>query len=47
MARTVASPLEHLNIPFQMQSAGREEYKLSVGKALKEDAGLSTSTAQT
>ncbi len=31
------SPLERLKILFQVQSAGREEYKLSVGKALGKD----------
>lgn len=31
----MVSPLERLKILFQVQSAGREEYKLSVGKALK------------
>lgn len=35
VSRTVVSPLERLKILFQVQSAGREEYKLSVGKALK------------
>ncbi|KLU83669.1 mitochondrial carrier protein [Magnaporthiopsis poae ATCC 64411] len=35
VSRTVVSPLERLKILFQIQSAGREEYKLSVGKALK------------
>ncbi len=34
VSRTVVSPLERLKILFQVQSAGREEYKLSVGKAL-------------
>lgn len=34
MSRTVVSPLERLKILFQIQSAGRTEYKLSVGKAL-------------
>ena len=34
VSRTVVSPLERLKILFQIQSAGREEYKLSVGKAL-------------
>lgn len=35
VSRTVVSPLERLKILFQIQSAGRDEYKLSVGKALK------------
>ncbi|OAA54087.1 solute carrier family 25 member 42 [Niveomyces insectorum RCEF 264] len=35
VSRTVVSPLERLKILFQVQSAGRTEYKLSVGKALK------------
>lgn len=35
VSRTVVSPLERLKILFQIQSAGREEYKLSVGKALR------------
>ncbi len=34
VSRTVVSPLERLKILFQVQSAGRQEYKLSVGKAL-------------
>jgi len=34
VSRTVVSPLERLKILFQVQSAGRTEYKLSVGKAL-------------
>ncbi|KAI1454485.1 mitochondrial carrier [Annulohypoxylon moriforme] len=34
VSRTVVSPLERLKILFQVQSAGRNEYKLSVGKAL-------------
>jgi len=34
VSRTVVSPLERLKILFQIQSAGRNEYKLSVGKAL-------------
>lgn len=34
VSRTVVSPLERLKILFQVQSAGREEYKLSVGKGL-------------
>lgn len=34
VSRTVVSPLERLKILFQIQGAGREEYKLSVGKGL-------------
>ena len=34
VSRTVVSPLERLKILFQIQSAGREEYKLSVGQGL-------------
>jgi len=34
VSRTVVSPLERLKILFQIQSVGREEYKLSVGKGL-------------
>lgn len=34
VSRTVVSPLERLKILFQVQSAGRNEYKMSVGKAL-------------
>ncbi|KAH8887775.1 mitochondrial carrier [Thozetella sp. PMI_491] len=34
VSRTVVSPLERLKILFQVQSVGREEYKLSIGKAL-------------
>ena len=34
VSRTVVSPLERLKILFQVQSAGREAYKLSVGQAL-------------
>ncbi|RYP78355.1 hypothetical protein DL771_000540 [Monosporascus sp. 5C6A] len=34
VSRTVVSPLERLKILFQIQSAGHNEYKLSVGKAL-------------
>lgn len=34
VSRTVVSPLERLKILFQVQSAGRTEYKLSVHKAL-------------
>lgn len=35
VSRTVVSPLERLKILYQVQSAGREEYKLSIWKALK------------
>ena len=35
VSRTVVSPLERLKILFQVQSVGRDEYKGSVGKALK------------
>ncbi|KAK0644404.1 mitochondrial carrier domain-containing protein [Cercophora newfieldiana] len=34
ISRTVVSPLERLKILFQVQSAGRDAYQLSVGKAL-------------
>lgn len=34
VSRTVVSPLERLKILLQVQSAGREAYKLSVGQAL-------------
>ena len=34
VSRTVVSPLERLKILFQVQSAGRDAYQLSVGKAL-------------
>ncbi|KAI4170880.1 MAG: hypothetical protein LQ343_004644 [Gyalolechia ehrenbergii] len=34
VSRTVVSPLERLKILFQIQSVGREEYKLSIGKGL-------------
>ncbi|KAI6092279.1 solute carrier family 25 member 42 [Hypoxylon rubiginosum] len=34
VSRTVVSPLERLKILFQVQSAGHNEYKLSIGKAL-------------
>lgn len=34
VSRTVVSPLERLKILFQIQSAGRTEYKMSVGKGL-------------
>ncbi|KAF2477877.1 mitochondrial carrier protein-like protein [Lindgomyces ingoldianus] len=34
VSRTVVSPLERLKILFQVQSVGRDEYKMSVHKAL-------------
>lgn len=34
VSRTVVSPLERLKILFQVQSAGRTAYQMSVGKAL-------------
>lgn len=34
VSRTVVSPLERLKILFQIQTVGREEYKLGIGKAL-------------
>jgi len=34
VSRTIVSPLERLKILFQVQSAGREEYKLSIWRAL-------------
>jgi solute carrier family 25 phosphate transporter 23/24/25/41 len=34
VSRTIVSPLERLKILFQIQSAGREEYKLSIWRAL-------------
>ncbi|KAI9885762.1 MAG: hypothetical protein M1823_002440 [Watsoniomyces obsoletus] len=34
VSRTVVSPLERLKILYQVQSKGREEYKMSVGKGL-------------
>jgi solute carrier family 25 phosphate transporter 23/24/25/41 len=34
VSRTIVSPLERLKILFQVQSVGRNEYKLSVWKAL-------------
>ena len=34
VSRTVVSPLERLKILLQVQSTGRTEYKMSVGKAL-------------
>jgi solute carrier family 25 (mitochondrial phosphate transporter), member 23/24/25/41 len=35
VSRTVVSPLERLKILFQVQDAGKSEYKLSIGKALQ------------
>jgi len=35
VSRTVVSPLERLKILYQVQSAGRTEYKMSVAKALR------------
>ena len=34
VSRTVVSPLERLKILYQIQSAGREEYKVSISKGL-------------
>ena len=34
VSRTVVSPLERLKILFQVQSAGRNAYKMSIWKAL-------------
>lgn len=34
VSRTVVSPLERLKILLQIQSPGRTEYKMSIGKAL-------------
>lgn len=34
VSRTVVSPLERLKILLQVQTVGRTEYKMSVGKAL-------------
>jgi solute carrier family 25 phosphate transporter 23/24/25/41 len=34
VSRTVVSPLERLKLLFQVQSVGRNEYKMSVPKAL-------------
>lgn len=34
VSRTIVSPLERLKILLQIQSVGREEYKLSIWKAL-------------
>ena len=35
VSRTVVSPLERLKILYQIQSVGREEYKLSIWRALR------------
>ena len=35
VSRTVVSPLERLKILYQVQSAGRNEYQMSIYKALK------------
>ena len=35
VSRTVVSPLERLKILYQIQTVGRDEYKLSIVKALK------------
>lgn len=35
VSRTVVSPLERLKILYQIQSAGRNEYKMSIAKALR------------
>lgn len=35
VSRTVVSPLERLKILYQIQTVGREEYKLSIWRALK------------
>jgi solute carrier family 25 phosphate transporter 23/24/25/41 len=34
VSRTVVSPLERLKILYQVQSVGRDEYKMSVGRGL-------------
>ena len=34
VSRTIVSPLERLKILLQVQSVGREEYKLSIWRAL-------------
>lgn len=34
VSRTVVSPLERLKILLQVQNVGRNEYKMSIGKAL-------------
>lgn len=34
VSRTVVSPLERLKILLQIQTVGRDEYKMSIGKAL-------------
>lgn len=35
VSRTVVSPLERLKILLQVQNVGRDEYKMSIGKALR------------
>src|SRR3977135_253745 len=35
ISRKVVSPLERLKILYQVQSVGRNEYKMSIAKALK------------
>jgi solute carrier family 25 phosphate transporter 23/24/25/41 len=35
VSRTIVSPLERLKILLQIQTVGREEYKLSIWQALK------------
>lgn len=35
VSRTIVSPLERLKILYQIQNPGRNEYKLSIWKALK------------
>lgn len=35
VSRTVVSPLERLKILYQIQSAGRNEYRMSIAKALR------------
>jgi solute carrier family 25 (mitochondrial phosphate transporter), member 23/24/25/41 len=35
VSRTVVSPLERLKILYQVQSVGRNEYQMSIYKALK------------
>lgn len=35
VSRTVVSPLERLKILFQVQNAGRDEYRIGVGRALR------------
>lgn len=35
VSRTVVSPLERLKILYQIQSVGRDEYRMSIWKALR------------